>query len=130
MLVKHWELNATQERSGFWIRVIRGRKQLLSLFLTTGQGLRHVDLAVTRHRIAEMLAVPNLSPINEDHHVRPNRALLIEDVGASLWVSLEHGLEGLPHRLAFDSRRRAAHVTLDVGSESDSWHLRNGEEKA
>jgi hypothetical protein len=98
-------------------------KQLLSLFLTTGQGLRHVDLAVTRHRIAEMLAVPNLSPIDEHDHMRTHGTLLIEDVRASPWVSLKHGLEGLPHRLAFDARRRAAHVALDVRGKGDCWHL-------
>jgi hypothetical protein len=105
---------------------IRGKAVAFAV-LTSGQRLSDVDLAVARHWIAEMLAVPNLASVDEYDHMGAHRSLLIEDVGPSLWVSPKHGVEGLPHRLAFDTRRRAADMALEVWCEGYSRHHKNRE---
>jgi hypothetical protein len=69
-----------------------------------------------------MLPVPQLTTIHENDHMRADSALVVEDVGAGSWVTLEDGVEHLTHRLAVHLGRWAAHVALNVGSEGDGSH--------
>jgi hypothetical protein len=91
--------------------------------LSAGQGLRDVDLAITRHWIAEMLSVSNLSPINEHDHVLPHRSLVVEHVGAGSRVPLKDHFEYLADGLALDIAGGTVHVALNIGREGDSRHV-------
>jgi hypothetical protein len=92
--------------------------------LSPGQGLRDVDLAITRHRIAEMLSVSNLSSINEHDHVLPHRSLVIEHVGTRSRVPLKDRFENLADGLTLDVAGGTADVALNIGGEGYRWHLR------
>jgi hypothetical protein len=101
-------------QSNPFVSVSSVAKQLLLLRLTPGERLGHIDVGMTRHRVAELLPVADLLSIDEDDHVGANRSLLIEDVGARLWVPAEDCLQRLTHRLGFDSGGRAVHMALNV----------------
>jgi hypothetical protein len=55
--------------------------------------------------------------------VGANCALLIEHVRPGPDIFVEDGVQRIPHRVARNLRRRAAHVALNVWCKGDSGHL-------
>ena len=90
--------------------------------LPTRERLGHVDLAIEWHRIAEVLAVKDLTAVYEDHHVWAHSPLLIEHVRPRAWVTAEDCVQRLANRVTLDARGRAGDVTLDVGRKGYSGH--------
>ena len=95
-----------------------------SCFLNSspGQRLCNVDLAIARHRIAELLPVEELTAVHEDHHVRADGSLIIEHVCPGSGVSPEDGVQRLANCFPFNAGGRAGDVALDVGGEGYCRH--------
>ena len=110
-----------EERSVLLSVFIRGWQLLLRS--STGERLGHVDLAIARHRIAEVLAVADLTAVHEDHHVRADGPLLIEHVRPRAWVTAEDCVQRLANRVTFNASGRAGDVALDVRREGDRRHV-------
>jgi len=61
-----------------------------------------------------VLPVAELTAIHENHHMRANRALVVEHVRPGARVPPEDGIQHLTNRFTFDARGRTAHVALEA----------------
>ena len=93
------------------------------VLLATGERLGHVDLAIARHRIAEVLAVEDLTAVHEHYHVRADCPLLIEHVRPRAGVTAEDRVQRLANRVTVNAHGRAGDVTLNVRSKGYSRHV-------
>jgi hypothetical protein len=67
-----------------------------------------------------------LGAINEDGHMLPKSALIVEDVPAGLFVQMEIAFEHLTYGRPVNLARGTPHVALDILRESDSRHGATG----
>jgi len=84
--------------------------------------LDDVDDGVGGDRIAEVVAVVNLSAVDEGGHVIAQLALVVEDVAACAFVSLEVVFDDFTQGVAADFARWAGDVPLDVLREPYRGH--------
>ena len=87
--------------------------------------MHDVDLAAGEDGVGQVIAIVDLAAIDEHHHVPSQCALIVEHVAAQPWVLGEHGVEHGADRGAFDRRRLALHVPLEVRRERDGRHAGN-----
>lgn len=81
-----------------------------------------IDDRVLGYRIAQTIAIQKLHAINEDGHVVPQPALIVENVAARLFVDLKVAVQQFADRGARNFPRRTRDVALDVLREADRWH--------
>jgi len=84
--------------------------------------LDDVNDAVGGDLVSEVVAVFDLSAVDEGGHVIPQLALIVEDVAAGAFVGLEVVFDDFAQGAAGDFGRRAGDVPLDVLGEPDSGH--------
>src|SRR6185312_3064335 len=81
-------------------------------------------LRAGQDRIGELLAIADLSPIDEDHHVLAQHALLVHDVAAQPRMLREHAIEDLAHARTRRRDVRTVDVSLEVRCEHHGRHAR------
>src|SRR5439155_8505902 len=89
-------------------------KSVLAMIVLSSsrERLHHVDGGAGAYLLAEIVAVADLLSIDEDHHVLPERPLLVEHVAAHRGLFAEVALEHLEHRAPRDVARGAADVSF------------------
>jgi hypothetical protein len=90
--------------------------------LPAGESLHYVDLAGRGDTVAQPFAIDDRFPIDEDHHMLPQSATIIQNITTESRIFCKNGIERFPNRRPVDVLCWAVNMLFQMWCEANVRH--------